>query len=389
MISRLSMFFLLAASLHAKAGDTLVMHQLLQRITQLQAATNTVFPKGLFPSYRTYALNKDRQKADINIFFTGLIAFTLRDIESQLTPAQQQTAASIIANTLPVYDKFHNRKGRPTYNFWPTDTPMIFPNGGWLNRFDKGHALPDDLDDTAIMLLALAADTTTVQQAHLVMQEFTNNGRKKVKNTFKDYRQIGAYSTWFGKKMPVDFDVCVLTNVLYMVQTYQLPWTKADSASIYLITKVLQERKHISSAAYVAPHYNRLPVILYHLSRLMTASPIPALEAYRPQLIEDARQALEQSNNFIDKVILSTSLLRWGVAPPVVEIHKVTDLHALVEDESFSFFIANIASMLPDPLKQWIGEIGGGKFYYFCPAYNNLLVLEYLAWRKRMGLSLQ
>ena len=365
------------------ANDSLVMGNLLQRIQQLQSKESRVFPKGIFPSYRLYALNKDREKADINIFFTGLIAFTLDDIKPQLSGIQQQLAGQIIANTLPVYPKFQNRKGRNTYNFWPTDTPKIFPNAGWLNMFDKSQALPDDLDDTVIMLLALNASQSTAKEVHALMQSFTNHGGKQVRNTFKDYRKIGAYSTWFGQKMPVDFDVCVLANILYFVQKYGLAWTAADSASLQLIEKVLAEKKHISDAPYVSPHYSKLPNILYHISRLMSVKPIPSLEKYKPQLIEDTKLAFSNTDSFMDEVILSTSLLRWGILPPEGKARKAESLEELTEDESFSFFIANMASMLPDPLKQWMGGAGVGKFYYYCPAYNNLLLLENLALRKR------
>ena len=377
------LFLLLTGFISSYANDSLVMGQLLKRIDALQSKQSGVFPKGIFPSYRLYALNKDRQKADVNIFFTGLIAFTLKDIKQQLSPSQQKQAEQIISNTLPVYSKFKNQKGRPTYNFWPTDTPKIFPNAGWMNVFDKTQALPDDLDDTVIMLLALEAADSTARQVHDLMQSFTNNGGKQVQNTFKGYRNMAAYSTWFGKKMPVDFDVCVLANVLYFVQQYNLPWTHADSASLQLIEKVLDERKHITAAAYVSPHYSRLPNILYHLSRLMSVKPIPVLEKYKTQLIEDAKEALTKSTNFLDEVILGTSLLRWGVIPPDVKTHTANSMDELIEGGSFSFFIANMASMLPDPLKQWMGGAGVGKFYYYCPAYNNLLVLEYLAWKKK------
>lgn len=369
------------------ANDSLVMQLLLQRISQLQVLQDDVFPKGSFASYRMYALNKDREKADINGFFTGLIAFTLRDIKPQLTKSQQDLAQLIVSRTLPTYAKFQNRKGRPTYNFWPTDTPKIFPNAGWMNIFDKSQALPDDLDDTVIMLLAQDAGEEKAMQAHNIMQDFTNTGGKKVRNTFRDYRGIGAYSTWFGKKMPVDFDVCVLANVLYFVQSFNLAWTHADSASLELIVKVMDERKHETAAPYVSPHYSRLPNILYHLSRLMAVRPIPALEKRRVQLIEDARKALLEPHDFMDEVMLGTSLLRWDITPPAPSYYTSSSLQELVEGENFSFFIANMASMLPDPFKRWMGLAGVGKFYYYCPSYNNLLLLENLAWRKKKGLS--
>ena len=384
MLNRLKIsILLLLLTVMSYANDTLLSKQLLNRIETLQAKESSVFPKGSFPSYRIYALNKDREKADINAFYTGLVAMTLQDLSSRLSGAQQLQAQQIINNTFPVYQKFQNQKGRPTYNFWQTDTPRIFPNAGWLNVFDKAQALPDDLDDTVIMLLALNAQDSTAKKVHALMQQFTNNGEKRVHNTFKDYRNIGAYSTWFGKKMPVDFDVCVLANILYFVQRYNLEWTTADSASLQLIEKVLAEKKHITDAPYVSPHYSRLPNILYHLSRLMSVKPIASLEKLKPQLIEDAKNALAKTNNFMDEVILSTSLLRWGAEPPEMKVHEANSLQELIEEGSFSFFIANMASMLPDPLKQWMGGAGVGKFYYDCAGYNNLLFLEYLSLQRK------
>lgn len=387
MIRARSLLFVLLLPLTKSmlAQDSIVISQLLRRIDQLQVKESSVFPKGSFASYRLYALNKDREKADVNAFFTGLIGFTLKDLQPHFSRVEQQLSDKILQNSLPVYPKFQNRKGRPTYNFWPTDTPRIFPNGGWLNVFDKPQALPDDLDDTVIMLLALNAPDSVARQVHALMQGFVNNGQKPVKNTFRDFREIGAYSTWFGKKMPVDFDVCVLANVLYFVQRYQLNWTAADTASLQLIEKVLEEKKHLTSAAYVSPHYSKLPIILYHLSRLMSVKPIPSLEKYRPLLVEQAKEASNNTTDFMEQVILSTSLLRWGVQPPALKIYTEGSLTELIEEGSFSFFIANMASMLPDPLKQWMGGAGVGKFYYDCDAYNNLLVLEYLVWKKRLA----
>ncbi|MFT2588466.1 hypothetical protein, partial [Escherichia coli] len=80
--------------------------------------------------------------------------FTLNNIKEDLSPEQHKIADKIINEALPSFNKFQNRKGRDTYNFWPTDTPRIFTNGGWLNWFDKQQSLPDDMDDTVILLMA-------------------------------------------------------------------------------------------------------------------------------------------------------------------------------------------------------------------------------------------
>jgi hypothetical protein len=370
----------------AYGNDTLLMRQILERIDELQVKQNGAFPKGSIAAYRMYSLNKDRQKADLNPFYSGLVAFTLKNLKNDLTPSQRILADQIIANTVPVFAKFKNQKGRPTYNMWPTDTPKIFTNSGWLNLFDKKQALPDDFDDTVITLLALDTSDSTARQVHTLMQSFTNNRDKQIRNTFSNYRNLNAYSTWFGKKMPVDFDICVHTNVLYFVEAYHLDWTPADSATLHLIEMQVAEKKYLSAPAYISPYYNTTANILYHLSRLMSLKPIPALEKYRQQLIEDTKNTFLNANSFMDEVVLSTSLLRWNVEPPIAKPHTTKNIYELVEEDPFSFFIADIAIMLPNPLKQWFGWTGLGKFYYYSDAYNETLLLENLVWRKRRGL---
>jgi len=80
---------------------------------------------------------------------------------------------------------------------------------------NRSMALPDDMDDTVIDLLALGTDSTSASAVHLLMQQYTNhlNG-KIIRNTKKSLKKLPAYSTWFGKKMPIDFDILYL-YVLY------------------------------------------------------------------------------------------------------------------------------------------------------------------------------
>jgi hypothetical protein len=285
---------------------------------------------------------------------------------------------------MTVYPLFRNKKNDASiYNFWSTDKRILFPNSGFLNLFSKSQSLPDDCDDTVMILMAQSSSDSVAQSVHQHMQRFVNNKAKKITNTFPEYQQIGAYSTWLGYKMPVDFDICVLSNVLYFVQHYNLEWSAADSASLYLIEDIIRTKKHSMYANYVSPHYATLPNILYHISRLMELKPIPSLDRLKPQLIEEAKRELASASTFMDKVILSTSLLRWNVVPPDIIEEKTTSLIDLIEDEQFYFFIASMASILPDTWKKRITNLKAGTFYYYCPAYNNLLLLENLVWQKR------
>ncbi len=387
-MKQLIAFALLFGCTVLRANDSLVISRLLQRIDQLQVKVNGVFPKGSIPSYRQYAFNKTWYKADSNPFYAGLVAFTLRDLMPDLSPAQQVQAHAIIDNAAVIYPKFRNRKdGRDTYNFWPTDTPQIFPHAGWINLFDKSRALPDDMDDTVILLLAQRVKDSIAKTVHALMQNYTYRGQKNVHNTFPEMNVHDVYSTWFGKKMPVEFDVCVLSNVLSFVQLYHLDWTKSDSASLRLIENTIASRKYERSPDNAAPQYARQPIILYHISRLMSVRPIPSLEKLKPQLIEDARKALASAHSFMDEVILSTALLRWGAVPAEMRPHKANSLQDLVEDEQFVFFIANMATILPNWLKRWVAAVGIDRFNYYSPAYNNVLLIENLVWRKRRGLE--
>lgn len=370
------------------ANDSLIISRLLQRLDILQTKEDGIFPKGSFPSYRMYALNKHRLKADINPFFTGLIAFTLDDIKVEFSPAQQKLADKIIQQTYTAYPKFKNRKpNNNTYNFWPTDTPRIFTYGGWLNLANKKRALPDDLDDTVILLMAERSADSVARQVHQLMQGFTNKKYSTIVNTFPEYRHIPAYSTWFGKKMPVDFDISVFSNILYFVQYYNLPWTSADSASLFLIEDIIKKKRHLRYASFVSPHYGTVPNILYNVSRLMALKEIPELEKLKPQLIGEALEALNSASTFLDKIILSTALLRWNVVPPMITQYENTDLISLMEDERFSFFTANIATIFPDFWKKTLTNLNAATFYYSCPGFNYLLLLENIAWHKRRRLN--
>lgn len=369
-------------SFKAAAQQNELKQWLLDALQGEQVTESSVFPAGSFPSYRRYALNGNTEKADINPFFTGLIDFTLLGITPYLDSAQQQQAAVIRKRCQQIYPKFANQTGRPTYNFWPTDTPQIFPNSGWLNLFNKRQALPDDADDTVIILLAQQTADSVAKKVHQLLRQYANGQIQKVRNTYDGFRDLPAYSTWFGKKMPIDFDVCVLTNVLYFVQQYQLPWNDADSASLQLITQVIANDGYLKDPAYVSPHYQRAPVILYHLARLMQLRPIPALEQWKDKLVQEASRQLATTNHFMDAILLHTALLRWGIIPPARTTIRFADWEKRLKDEPFSFFVANMSSMLPGKLKSSLDRAAIGKFYYNCPGYHYALVLENMIWQE-------
>jgi hypothetical protein len=95
------------------------------------------------------------------------------------------------------------------------------------------------MDDTVLGLFMNDENKDSAEALHQSMQSYINL-KPPLKTTYKIYQDDSAYSTWFGKKFPVVFDVSVLCNVLRFVQQYDLEWTKADSATLRHIIQTIQ-----------------------------------------------------------------------------------------------------------------------------------------------------
>ena len=178
------------------------------------------------------------------------------------------------------------------------------------------------------------------------------------------------------KKFPVVFDVSVLCNVLSFVQKDNLKWTKADSAGLLHIVKAIERddiRKH---PAFVSPYYGNTSIILYHLAKLMNIKPIPALEVLKPKLVSLAQQHLQASDNMLEKIILSSSLIKWNAASDTINLQSINI--NTIEKNHLPFFIGNIPSYFKRSFKGKFIDLGLLMYYHYCPAWNDCLLLEYL-----------
>lgn len=366
----------------SNAQDNLLINFLIKRIGEEQVKSDNFFLPGIYPSYIAKSEKFSSRKKDNNIFFNGLIAYTLSDIKGYVNEQNRQTIDSLLIVSKPLFTKFKNTKGRETYNFWRTDSSYDYPYSGVLKLFTKDITLPDDMDDTVLSLLALHANDSTAKAAHVLMQQFVNSDTSKVRSIIEDYSSLPAYSTWFGKKFPVVFDVSVLCNILSFVQHYNLPWTKADTASLEVIIKTIENDYHFSKAVYASPYYPKTSLILYHIARLMSAKHLPQLEALRIKLVSDAAKELVQTNNLMEKIILSSTILKLGYEPPATNI-AATDIVKQIEQNDFCFFVGNVPSYFKDFSRAVATSKEIGFFYHYCPAYNNALLLEYLVLKNK------
>jgi hypothetical protein len=370
-------FFFLAGAVRAQSDSAVDIDFVLNRIADLQIKQDKFFLSGSYASYTNDRQRFSTKRKDIDIFYNIVIDATLKRVRPKLSAQQQVLADTLLARSRKIYPRFLN-KARGSYNFWLRDSAYRFPLSWWIYLLKKNGNVPDDMDDTALEQLAWATDSA--ERLHEIMQNFIHFPNKKMRSAARKYRPYNAYSTWFGKKFPVVFDVNVLCNILSFVQTYNLPWTPADSASLRLIERIIKDRDYIRNPLDVAPNYGKTAIILYHFARLMEIKPIPSLDSLKPALIKESRDLLAASKNIFEQIILANALHRFG-EEAVIQLPEKSQI-ALVEENDYPFVIGNIPSYFHNSFKKIFYRTHLLLYYYYCPAYNDALLLEYLTGNK-------
>src|SRR5690242_13219129 len=89
-------------SLQITAQDSLLINHLLKRIAAQQIKQDDYFLQGIFPSYISGNQTFSDHKKDNNIFFNGLIAYTLNDIKSHVSEENRLIIDSILTQAKPL-----------------------------------------------------------------------------------------------------------------------------------------------------------------------------------------------------------------------------------------------------------------------------------------------
>ncbi|PJJ76327.1 hypothetical protein BXY57_1937 [Thermoflavifilum aggregans] len=351
---------------------------LLRRIASRQMMYDSFYHTGMFPSYRFYAPFPGKPKHDNNIFFTALTCYTIRQLKPWLPDSLHPVADSILQRAASAYPFYQKPQHPLTYNFWPINPPEVFPNSVLLKPFRYINALPDDADDASMIWLALHPPDSIILAYHAYMAQYANTIHQPIRNTYRTYKHLPFYSTWFGKKMPVDVDFCVLCNVLTLFYSYRIPLNKYDSASIRWLNEMIGSRRYLSDAAYISPHYARPPVLIYHAARLWQTAHPEWMKPYIKQLQTDAIRCLQHTNCAMDSIILYTSLMRLGAKPEVMMQIDPDRIEAIEQQPCAIFFEAGFYAMLRNPFKRWFIPLGFIKYYFSSPAYVDALLLEYI-----------
>lgn len=364
--------------------DTAFISFLMNRILeqQIQSANHPHFMKGLVPGYVGKQSEGYSEEIKDNNTSILLVLDMLDNTRSRLNPYQKTLLDTIRSRSLPSLKKFENKFGRGTINFWRQDQPHKFPYNWWVPFFfgDRWRP-PDDFDDTSIFLMVSQADSNYASTQHKIMQNFSGYPSERVVGCPKEYKSIGAYSTWYGKKFPVFFDLVVASNTLRFVQHFNLNWTKADSATLNFIVKSIETNDYFTQFHELAPYYENRAIILYAFSNLMAKKSIPALEKYKQKLIQDAFLLLKESDNLLEKIILCISIQKLGGTSPSLELPSKENILEEIEKNDLPFFTGNMLNYFEGNTRKVLKFLFKDEMYkvHFCPAYNIALLLEYLS----------
>ncbi|GAB3890532.1 hypothetical protein GCM10028803_01420 [Larkinella knui] len=318
-------------------------------------------------------------RPDTNVFFTALTVFTLQQIRPQLPPVLQEKIDGIAQKAVRQYPDFQNKDGLKTYNFYRTpkrgQPSGHFPNGHLLHRIDH-FRLPDDADDTAMIYLTSEPSREDLLWLKQKLTEHANLATRQVEDTYADYVNLRAYSTWFGKNMPVEFDASVLCNLLFCIYQYDLPLNEHDYDSLEFIRSVVETGRYRREPFRCSHSYPRAALILYHVAGLLAAFDPEPLASIRVPLIRDAYAMLKAGLPIMDQVIVSTSLLQLGEKPPRIDVLSIPEK----EIRTYSFFIAGMLTASQNPLLNRLAQSRLVRMDWTCEAHSLALIVEYLVY---------
>ena len=367
--------FVFSFNLYAASGvrDSILKQRIaiLKLIADLQFNNPSEVLNGSFPSYRKYYFSTKLKQED-NVFFTSLVLFNIGQFSAQMHPDELAMIEKAKASAHIYIERFKNQNNQLTYNFWPKNPPQIFPNGGWLNLFNKKFALPDDIDDGAITLLALGANDSLAKAMQSKFGAYRVGLIKPNRGFYKAYKDRPVYSTWLGNKMPKDVDLSVLTNVVLMHTIAKIPLNATDSSSLDLIVDLVKANKHITDPVFVSQHYANSATIIYHVARLAYYSDYPTLLALRPILLEQALELSKQARFPLEQLLLNTSILRLG---GMIDLPIAVN-EASLKMNNYPYFNGNIAAALINPFKKIINRSNIVRFDYYSYAFNLSLLYE-------------
>lgn len=302
------------------------------------------------------------------------MVFLLLRIEENLNQEEQ----ALIKNVLPAVRKrlehYQNKDGEPSYNFWRTRPSAHWPFGMFAHRH-RFFQIPDDIDDSALAHLILGSNQQQVESLRKKMIRYANvNIGRHNPHAFPEYRSKKIYNTFFIKNMPCSFDFCALTNVMYLFHQKGLPPCEEDNDSRFFLRQSILSGQFLTNPSAISPYYPDSAIILYHAVRAADCIFSGAeKEAILLPLLQDSFDKCRQP---VQKMMLASSLLKMGKNPGDFLLPDQSKL------DEFVFFVAGLFGEFHSPFIRSLHRFGLTHVRYYCRAFSQALLFEFLVLRR-------
>ncbi len=348
-----------------------LIDNILDRLAKLQTpAHQKYWHEGTFPNYRSNKIWRYKRN-DNSIFHTASIVFILQKCRPFLSHSQQYIIDSISKKAKDSFKLYRNKEGAATFNFYPTKPSRHFANGMILHRL-KHFQLPDDADDTALIYLCDASLDIQYLQNKLRQHHAGNKA-----NIPKQWQTRQAYSTWFGKNMPIEFDVVVLSNILLALNYRLTDENILSNDSFEIIKDTIVQGTYLKHGFGVSPNYAQPIIIAYHLARLLAN--MQSVDYLKVKMLEQLQQLAPVHR--LEALLIEITRYNLGERPG-----ELTFTVQEIQELRFSYFIAGLLSAYPNFLARSFRENPFFHIKWQCPAHNLALALEYLVKNKNASL---
>ncbi len=337
-------------------------------------SANRYYTPGMFPSVRRHPYFSYRRE-DSNIFYPALVAFTLMPFLSEVSNNQRQKLQIIIDGVKRNYSFYKSLSHPYLYNFYQANPSKHYPNGYFISKFNH-FKLPDDADDTVILTMTLdEVEKERVNSIRKELVKFSNLKQKQVKFTLEKYKELPAYGVWFGTgRMPIELDLCVMSNILYFTFKYACPLNRHDLASLEFIEKAILDDDISKFPFNISYTYPDTSIMLYHIARLCSIMDEPGKFLPVNLITQKTSERLAKAEGILEKIILSTSLARLGIKTGKID-YRLKDLEK--EFDSFHFFIAPMLCGTGNSLLYHFAKYKIFHILFGCKAYYYALAFEH------------
>lgn len=351
----------------------------LLKLQALQSKGGSIYPEGIFPSQRYHPFLPYRREDD-NLFFTVSVVHILQGLADDFSAEEKALTSEIISNAQSAYGLFRNKDGLDTYNFWQTSPSRHFPNGRVMHRF-KHFEIPDDVDDTALVYLTEDANKERTDLLREKLKQHANLAYKRAFNPIPKYRDLKCYSTFFGKKMYIEFDICVLSNLMRLILKHFSAdeLNEYDRCTLEFICRVIESDEHRKLTFYSAPNYPTTELILYHISRLIPLLPQTHRFRIESSIKENVQSELRQAKG-MKRILLENAALKLGE----VIVASESGIEDLTNDKTFFFFHAGMITAFENSVAQKLAVNPFFHLRYTSKALNGALLIENLILKRRL-----